>query len=100
MKYYDSEALIFSTEKKDGGFKVDGGIEKVESVDQVANLAILTADEYERISGEKIALEKDQVAVYSYGNELAEDFSINHMKFHVKERLDKFVMEDLAIRCV
>ena len=58
MKYYDSEALIFSTEKKDGGFKVDGGIEKVESVDQVANLAILTADEYERISGEKIALEK------------------------------------------
>ena len=40
---------------------------------------------------------KDQVAVYSYGNELAEDFSINHMKFHVKERLDKFVMEDLAI---
>ena len=97
VKYYDSEALIFSTEKKDGGFKVDGGIEKVESVDQVANLAILTADEYERISGEKIALEKDQVAVYSYGNELAEDFSINHMKFHVKERLDKFVMEDLAI---
>ena len=37
------------------------------------------------------------MAVYSYGNELAEDFSINHMKFHVKERLDKFVMEDLAI---
>ena len=51
VKYYDSEALIFSTEKKDGGFKVDGGDEKVESVDQVANLAILTADEYEKNFG-------------------------------------------------
>lgn len=97
VKYYDHEALIFSVQKKDDGFQVDSDIERVESVDQVANLAILTADEYERISGEKVTLKKDEVAVHSYGDELAEDFSINQMKFQVKERLDKFVMEDLAI---
>lgn len=95
--YYDYETLVFSVMKDGDDFLASSDIEKVESVNQVANLAVLTADEFEGISGQKLNLDKDQVAAYSYGDELSEDFSINDMQFHVKARLDKFTVEDLSV---
>ena len=95
--YYDYEALIFSALKDGSNFRAHSDIEKIGSPEGVATLAIVTADEYEKISGKKLNLEKDQVAVYSYGNGLADDFSINDMQFHVKERLDSFTLENLSV---
>ncbi len=95
--YYDYEALVFSVKKDGDNFRAGKDIEDIDSANQVANLAVVTADEYETISGRKISLEKDQVGTYSYGDDLAEDFAINDMQFHVKERVEKFTVEDLSV---
>ena len=95
--YYDYEALIFSVLKDGTNFRADNDIEKIESANQAATIAVVTAKEYEQISGKLVKLNKDQVAVYSSADRLEEDFSINDMKFHVKERLDSFTLENLSV---
>lgn len=51
-------------------------------------ISVLTAEEYNRYSGEKINLEKNQVMNYSSEGELADTFKIGDMTFERKGYLD------------
>ena len=97
IKYYDYETLIFSARKDGGNFRAGKDIERIDSASQMATFAVITAEEYAKISGKKLDLKKDQVAAYSYGSDLPESFSINGMQLHVKERLSSFTIEDLSV---
>lgn len=51
-------------------------------------MCIITAEEYGRLSGDKISLHSDQVIVYSTGNQIPDSFFLGQDMYHVIKRLD------------
>ncbi len=55
---------------------------------------VVSAAEYERITGKKLRLAKDQTAVYSEGETLPERFSLGNMSFRMKKQVDQFFLNE------
>ena len=53
--------------------------------------AVMTAEEYEKQAGERLALGKGEAAVFTRGEDLPEDFTLGEMKLHVAKRLSDFM---------
>lgn len=86
----DNRFLAFTTEKQDNEtFTLDNMSEA--KAEKVTTLAFLTAEEFNHISGEKIALDRNQVVSYSKNFDLEDQVNIGNMSFDVIDRLETFV---------
>lgn len=60
------------------------------NMDQGNIFSIMTADEYEKQTGKRLDLAKDQIAAYTRGADLPDRFTLGKTQFTVKERLASF----------
>ncbi len=60
------------------------------NMDQGNIFSIMTAEEYEKQTGKRLQLAKDQIAAYTRGADLPDRFTLGKTQFSVKERLADF----------
>lgn len=58
------------------------------------NFMVISAKDYENITGEKVKLNNDEVYIYSSDKKVKDEFAFGNYNFKVKGRINKFNMKD------
>lgn len=87
MRDYQYLTFVASREE-DGVYALTRG--NYANMDRGNMFSVMTAEEYEKQTGDRLDLDKDQVAVYSRGVDLPDDFTLSKARLHVKERFSDF----------
>lgn len=83
--------LAFSAGRSGDAFTTD--IENHTYDSKTSELCFLTVNEYERLGGSALKLDKNEVAVYDNRRQLGDSFTLMGKTYHVAERLESFPIE-------
>jgi putative ABC transport system permease protein len=85
------ESLIFATVELGNEFTIQEHAD-LSLIDSTTNLAFITLEDYNRITGENISLQDNEVLVYSNRGKIESDeFSVDQFQFKIVKRLDDFI---------
>lgn len=83
--------LIFAAIKQDGKYTLRKE-ESVELLDDISNLAFISLEDYNKVTGENLVLHDEEIMVYSNRDAIETDqFVLDDFQFKIKKRLDDFM---------
>ncbi len=62
-----------------------------ENIKDMVSFAAMTEDSYTRLTGKKLGLTGNEVAMYTTLSDVSEDFKVGNIQFHLKEKVDGFL---------
>lgn len=83
--------LIFAAIKQDGKYTLRKE-ESVELLDDISNLAFISLEDYNKVTGENLVLHDEEIMVYSNRDAIETDqFVLDDFQFKIVKRLDDFM---------
>lgn len=85
--FYDQTGLSFMVNLRGDKLEMLGG-NNSRSYENAQNANVITAKEYQRLTGKNVSLESNQVLCCSQGKQLPDVFTFNGAEWHVRGRLE------------